>query len=105
MSDIMEKLRRFNKERDWDQFHSGENLAKSVAIEAGELLEVYQWDHKEKSLEALKDELADVLTYCYMLADIYGLDPETLMNEKLEKNIKKYPVEKAKGSSKKYDEL
>ncbi|MDO5329929.1 MAG: nucleotide pyrophosphohydrolase [Bacillota bacterium] len=102
---ILEKLRKFNAERDWDQFHSGENLAKSICIEAAELLELFQWDHKEKSLERLEEELADVLTYCYMMADVYKLSPAKIMMEKLAKNELKYPVEKAKGSNKKYDEF
>lgn len=103
--EIIEQLRKFNEDRDWDQFHSGENLAKSIAIESGELLEVFQWDHKEKSVEKVKEELADVLTYCYMLADKYNLSPSEIILEKLQKNIEKYPVEKAKGSAKKYDEF
>lgn len=105
MGDIKEKLRAFNKERDWDQFHSPENLAKSIAIESGELLECFQWDGKNYSLEDVKGELADVLTYCYMLADKLNLDPITIMEEKLAITKKKYPVEKSKGKSTKYDKL
>lgn len=105
MADIKEELRSFNKERDWDQFHSPENLAKSIAIESGELLECFQWDGKNYSLEDVKGELADVLTYCYMLADKLNLDPITIMEEKLAITKKKYPVEKSKGKSTKYDKL
>jgi len=105
MADIKEELRAFNKERDWDQFHSPENLAKSIAIESGELLECFQWDGKNYSLEDVKGELADVLTYCYMLADKLNLDPIAIMEEKLAISKKKYPVEKSKGRSTKYDKL
>jgi NTP pyrophosphatase (non-canonical NTP hydrolase) len=91
-------------ERDWQQFHSPENLAKSIVIEAAELLEHFQWDsHPE--LEGVRDELADVLTYCLLLAKKYDFDPEELVLAKLEKTKAKYPVEKSKGNSKKYDRL
>lgn len=102
--EIMRELREFVAERDWGQFHSPENLAKSVSIEAAELLEVFQWKTPQ-DLEALKDELADVLTYCYLLADKYGLDPKDLILAKLEKTKAKYPIYKARGKSDKYDEL
>ena len=90
-------------ERDWQQFHSPENLAKSVSIEAGELLECFQWG--DADLESAKDELADVLTYCMLLADKLGLDPDTIILDKLAKTREKYPVEKARGTSVKYDQL
>ncbi|WP_026530156.1 nucleotide pyrophosphohydrolase [Haematomicrobium sanguinis] len=96
-------LRAFTEERDWSQFHSPENLAKSISIEAGELLECFQWD--ESDLDSAKEELADVLTYCYLLADRLGSDPETLVLEKLEHTRQKYPIEKSKGRSVKYDRL
>jgi NTP pyrophosphatase (non-canonical NTP hydrolase) len=102
--DIMKELREFVAAREWGQFHSPENLAKSISIEAGELLEVFQWA-TPKDLESLKDELADVLTYCYLLADKYDLDPKDLILSKLEKTKAKYPVEKARGKSDKYDQL
>jgi len=101
---IIEVIRKFNHDRDWEQFHTPENLAKSLVIEVGELLEEFQWDSKEKSLEGIKDELADVLLYAYMLADKYQLDVEEIMLEKIKKNEKKYPIEQAKGKSKKYTE-
>jgi NTP pyrophosphatase (non-canonical NTP hydrolase) len=102
--EIMEELRAFVAERDWGQFHTPENLAKSISIEAGELLEVFQWKAPEDQ-EALKDELADVLTYCFLLADKYGLDPKELILAKLEKTKAKYPIEKSRGKSDKYDRL
>ncbi len=102
--EIMEELRAFVAERDWGQFHTPENLAKSISIEAGELLEVFQWKAPEDQ-EAPKDELADVLTYCFLLADKYGLDPKELILAKLEKTKAKYPIEKSRGKSDKYDRL
>lgn len=104
MEEVLKELKVFNEERDWDQFHSPENLAKSISIEAGELLECFQWnsDYKKEEVEL---ELADVLSYCYMMADKLGLDPNEIVLKKLEISKKKYPVEKAKGSSKKYTEL
>lgn len=102
--EIMKELRAFVAEREWGQFHTPENLAKSISIEAGELLEVFQWDTPEDQ-QAIKDELADVLTYCYLLADRYGLDPQQLILEKLEKTKAKYPIEKSLGKSDKYDRL
>lgn len=103
-ADIMRELREFVAEREWGQFHSPENLAKSISIEAGELLEVFQWA-TPRNLESVKDELADVLTYCYLLADKYDLDPKDLILSKLEKTRAKYPIEKARGKSDKYDQL
>ena len=104
MEEIMKKVKQFNKERDWDQFHSPENLAKSISIEAGELLECFQWnDNYDK--EEVCEELADVFTYCIMMADKLNVDPEEIILKKLEKTKKKYPVEKAKGVSTKYNKL
>jgi len=102
--ELIDRLIKFREDRDWAQFHTGENLAKSISIEAAELLEVYQWDHKEKSIDKVKEELADVLLYCALMADHYHLDIEEIMLEKLIKNEQKYPVDKVKGSSKKYNE-
>ena len=101
---LREEILKFTEERDWDQFHSPENLAKSIAIEAAELLECYQWN-EEANLDHVKEELADVLIYCTQLAEKLQLDMEQIMWEKLKLNAKKYPVEKAKGNSKKYKEL
>ncbi len=104
MDKLIKELRKFNEERDWDQFHTPENLAKSISIEAAELLECFQWsDVFEKS--AVCEELADVLSYCIMMADRLDVDIEEIVMGKLEKTKKKYPVEKAKGISTKYDKL
>lgn len=104
MQEMIEKIRQFNQERDWEQYHTPENLAKSIAIEAGELLECYQWSADAK-VESVREELADVMMYCLMLADKYGFDLKEIMLDKMAKNAAKYPVEQAKGSSKKYTEL
>ena len=100
----MKEIDEFNKERDWDQFHSLENLAKSISIEAGELLECFQWDNNYDRNEVC-EELADVFTYCFMMADKLGVDPKEIILKKLDKTRKKYPVEKAKGVSTKYNKL
>ena len=104
MDALIVALRKFNEERDWDQFHTPENLAKSISIEAGELLECFQWDNNFDK-EHLCEELADVLSYCIMLADRLDVDIEEIVLDKLEKNKKKYPVELAKGSAAKYYDL
>lgn len=91
-------------ERDWGQFHTAENLAKSVAIEASELLECFQWG-PEADDDRVAEELADVVTYCILLADRVGLDLDEVVMSKLESTRRKYPVEKAKGRSTKYDGL
>ena len=97
-------LRAFVTERDWQQFHTPENLAKSVSIEAAELLECFQWQATPEREEVAK-ELADVLTYCLLLADKLGLDPLEIIESKLAETKAKYPVAKARGSSAKYDRL
>ena len=102
--DLIQALREFVQERDWGQFHTPENLAKSVSIEAAELLENYQWG-SPANLENVQDELADVLTYCLLLADKLGMDPNEIVLEKLAKTQQKYPVEKARWRSDKYDQL
>lgn len=99
----IDALRAFVAERDWEQFHTPENLAKSVSIESGELLECFQWG--DANLDAAKDELADVLTYCLLLADKLDLDPDTIVLDKLESTKAKYPADKARGRSDKYDRL
>ena len=103
--ETLKRIRDFTNDRDWDQFHSPENLAKSIVIESAELLECFQWDNEHFDLNAVKEELADVMVYCQNLADKLGLDPDEIINDKMEKNEKKYPVEKAKGKSTKYDKL
>lgn len=95
----------FAEERDWTQFHTPANLAKSISIESNELLECFQWDEEHYSMDAVREELADVMNYCIRLASILDLDLKEIILEKLQKNREKYPVEKAKGSAKKYDEL
>lgn len=104
MEKLITALREFNEERDWDQFHTPENLAKSISIEAGELLECFQWNN-DFNMDDLCEELADVVSYCIMLADRLDLDIEEIVLNKLEKTKKKYPVDKAKGVSTKYDRL
>jgi NTP pyrophosphatase (non-canonical NTP hydrolase) len=102
--ELIKELREFVSEREWGQFHTPENLAKSISIEAAELLENYQWN-SSPNLDDVQDELADVLTYCLLLADKLGLDPNDIVLEKLAKTQQKYPVEKARGRSDKYDQL
>jgi NTP pyrophosphatase (non-canonical NTP hydrolase) len=101
---LLEQLRAFVTEREWQQFHTSENLAKSISIEAAELLELYQWDSNADEAR-LKEELADVLTYCLLLADRHNFDVSEIVLQKLEQTKAKYPVEKAKGKSVKYDRL
>lgn len=99
-----DRVMKFRDDRDWSQFHTGENLAKSIMIEAGELLEVFQWQEKEKSIDKVKEELADVFMYAMLMADRYELDIDEIINEKLDSNEKKYPADLVRGSSKKYNE-
>ena len=103
--ETIERIRRFTTDRDWDQFHSPENLAKSIVIEAAELLECFQWDNEKYDLQHVKEELADVIVYAQDLLDKLGLDADEIVNMKMEQNERKYPVEKAKGSAAKYNEL
>lgn len=105
MKEIMNELERFNQERDWEQFHAPENLAKSISIEAGELLECFQWNGEDFEKQEVVEELADVFTYCFQMAIKLEVDPKEIILEKLEKTKRKYPVEKAKGISTKYDKL
>lgn len=102
--EVVDTLRAFVAEREWGQFHTPENLAKSISIEAGELLECFQWGG-ELDPARVGAELADVLTYCYLLADRLGADADELVLAKLAATRAKYPVEKARGRSTKYDEL
>ena len=99
------RIRKFTEDRDWDQFHTPSNIAKSIAIEAGELLECFQWNDTEFDLEHVKEELADVLVYSRNMLDRLGLDEDEIVNSKMDKNEAKYPVDKSKGSSAKYTEL
>ena len=104
IADVQQLLREFSRKRDWEQFHTPENLAKSIAIEAGELLECFQWS-PEARWERIEDELADVLTYCLLLTDKLGVDALEIVANKLEVTESKYPVDKSRGTSRKYDEL
>ncbi len=101
---LRDEIRAFVAEREWDQFHSPENLAKSIAIESGELLECFQWDADADPVR-VREELADVITYCLMLADRLGVDSDQIVRDKLAISRRKYPVDKARGRSSKYDEL
>ena len=104
-AETIERIRRFTTDRDWDQFHSPENLAKSIVIEAAELLECFQWNGEGYDGQHVKEELADVIVYVQDMLDKLGLDADEIVKMKMEQNEKKYPVEKAKGSAAKYDQL
>lgn len=104
MDKTIKRIRKFREDRDWSQFHTPENLAKAISIEASELLENFLWDN-EFNKEDVCDELADVLVYCVHMADSLGVNIEEIINNKMDKNEKKYPIEKSKGTSKKYTEL
>jgi NTP pyrophosphatase (non-canonical NTP hydrolase) len=101
----IDRIRKFTEDRDWDQFHTPSNLAKSISIEASELLECFQWSDTEYDLDHVKEELADVLVYCRNMLDKLGLDEDEIVNAKMDQNERKYPVEKAKGNAAKYDAL
>lgn len=101
---VEQQLRAFVAARDWEQFHSTENLAKSISIEAGELLECFQWSDATDR-DRVVEELADVLTYCHLLAQDLGVDTDEIVLEKLHATGRKYPVEKARGQSTKHDQL
>ncbi|MGO4938173.1 nucleotide pyrophosphohydrolase [Fundicoccus sp. Sow4_H7] len=104
---IIDKINKFRDDRDWRQFHNEKDLALSITLEAAELLEIFQWKTAEegiKNIEAIKDELADVLIYSLMLADNLNLNVEELIDAKIAKNNNKYPVEKSKGNKEKYTE-
>ena len=103
--ETLDRIRKFTADRDWDQFHTPGNLAKSISIEANELLECFQWSDTEYDLEHVKEELADVIVYCQDMLDKLGLDVDEIVMSKMAKNEAKYPVEKARGSAAKYDEL
>lgn len=103
--ETIDRIRKFTEERDWDQFHSPANLAKSIVIEAAELLECFQWSDEEYDLQHIKEELADVMVYSQNLLDKLGLDADEIINMKMSMNEAKYPVEKAKGKSDKYNQL
>ena len=101
----IDRIRKFTEDRDWDQFHTPANLAKSIAIESCELLECFQWSDTEYDIGHVSEELADVLVYCRNMLDKLGLDEDEIVNRKMDQNEAKYPVEKARGSAAKYDSL
>jgi NTP pyrophosphatase (non-canonical NTP hydrolase) len=101
---VRDEIRAFVAERDWGQFHTPANLAKSISIEAGELLECFQWNEDADDAH-VREELADVLTYCLMLADRIGADPDEIVLSKLAQTRAKYPADKSRGRSDKYDAL
>ena len=103
--DTIERIRKFTEDRDWDQFHSPANLAKSISIEANELLECFQWSDTEFVISEVSEELADVLVYCRNMLDKLNLDEDEIVNKKMSKNEAKYPIDKARGKSDKYDKL
>ncbi|MCR5785501.1 MAG: nucleotide pyrophosphohydrolase [Eubacterium sp.] len=103
--ETIDRIRKFTEDRDWDQFHSPSNLAKSIVIEAAELLECFQWSDEEYDLQHIKEELADVMVYSQNLLDKLGLDADEIINMKMSQNEAKYPVDKSKGISAKYTEL
>lgn len=104
MEETIKRIRKFRDDREWSKFHTPANLAKAISVEAGELLEHFLWDDKYDKNE-VSDELADVLVYCIHMADALGVNIIEVINNKMDKNEKKYPVEKARGNSKKYTEL
>ena len=101
----IERIRKFTEDRDWSQFHTPANLAKSISIEANELLECFQWSETEFDIQQVKEELADVLIYCRDMLDVLDLDEDTIVNMKMDQNEAKYPAYKAKGKSDKYTAL
>ena len=101
----VQRILKFSSDRDWDQFHTPANLAKSISIEANELLECFQWDEDHYDREAVSEELADVMVYCIDMLDRLNLDADEIINAKMDKNEAKYPVEKARGVATKYDKL
>jgi NTP pyrophosphatase (non-canonical NTP hydrolase) len=103
--ETIDRIRKFTEDRDWDQFHTPVNLAKSISIEANELLECFQWSDTDYDIDHVREELADVLVYCRNMLDKLGLDEDEIVNAKMSKNETKYPVEKARGKSDKYDKL
>ena len=103
--ETIDRIRKMTIDRDWDQFHSPANLAKSISIEANELLECFQWSDDDYDIDHVKEELADVIVYCRYMLDKLGLDEDEIVNAKMDKNEAKYPVEKSRGSNKKYNEL
>lgn len=105
LEQLKQRIQKFNDDRDWNQFHTPANLAKSISIEANELLECFQWNENEYDIENVKEELADVMNYCIQMSQVLDVDIVDIMNAKMDKTEKKYPIEKSKGVSTKYDKL
>jgi NTP pyrophosphatase (non-canonical NTP hydrolase) len=106
IKDIEDALIRFRNERDWEQFHNPKDLALAISIEANELLELFLWKSPEEAKkEKVKEELADVFAFAFLLASKYDLDVREIVLEKIKQNGEKYPVDKARGNATKYDEL
>ena len=105
LEQVKQRIDKFNKDRDWDKFHTPSNLAKSISIEANELLEHFQWSENDYNLEEVKEELADVMTYCIQMSMVLGVDIIDIINNKMDKTEKKYPVDKSRGVSTKYNKL
>ena len=106
LEDLKQEIVKFTQERDWDQFHNGKDLALALSIEAAELNEAFLWkDAKDVNIDKVKEELADIFNYAILMADKYNLDIKQIVLDKLRRNAEKYPVEKAYGSAKKYNEL
>jgi len=103
--ELYKRIRQFCIDRDWDQFHSPNNLSKSISLEAAELMECFQFDPDNYNIDDVKEELADVFNYCIQMSQVLNLDLIQITEEKMDKNEKKYPVEKAKGVSTKYNKL
>ena len=104
--EIIQALLKFRNERDWEQFHNPKDLAIAINIEAGELLELFLWKNAEDAnKEKVKEEMADIFSFAFLLADKYGFDVKQIVLDKIKVNSEKYPVNKAKGNAKKYDEL
>lgn len=106
INEIIDALIKFRNERDWKQFHNPKDLALAISVEASELLELFLWKSSdEASREKVKEELADVLAFAFLMAEKYGFNVKEILLEKIKVNEAKYPVNKAKGTAKKYDEL
>jgi NTP pyrophosphatase (non-canonical NTP hydrolase) len=105
-NEIIQALLKFRNERDWEQFHNPKDLALAINVEAGELLELFLWKNAdEANIEKIKEELADILAYAYLLAEKFNFDIKEIVLEKIKRNGEKYPIDKSKGNSKKYNEL
>lgn len=105
MKEIIEKLIQFRDDRNWKQFHTPENLSKSIMLEAAELLENFQWSCTSDNISNIKEELADIMAYCLLLCNHYGFDINEILNEKINTNNTKYPIDKAFGKADKYNKL